>query len=315
MKRFKNILCYTKDGPGDRRALDVSAELAARNQARLTVATVVEELPRDLMRFAVALPAESLRDLALNEARERLGQFIAEARTEPPPAALEVFYGKPFVEICRAVQRHQHDLVVMETAPARGIRDWVMGSTGLRLMRKCPCPVWVINPAQPQRAARILAAVDPDPLDVVRENLNTKIMELAASLANLDGSELHVVHAWQALDQTFLRGTHTKGIESGEPQWTDLTRQTHQRLLDELLARFELGNLVCRTHLIEGDAGLVIPELVTRERIDLIVMGTVARVGLEGFFIGNTAETVLNRATCSLLTVKPEGFVSPVRLA
>jgi len=313
MKRFKNILCYTRDGSGDRHALAASAGLATRNQARLTVATVVEELPRDLMRFAVSLPAESLRDLAIDEARGRLAQFVAETRIDPPPV-LEVHYGKPFVEICRAVQRHQHDLVVMETAPGKGLRDLVMGGTGLRLMRKCPCPVWVINPTHATGVARILAAVDPDPLDVVREDLNTKIMELATSMAALDGSELHVVHAWQALDQTFLPGSQTKGIEGGELHWTDLSRAAHQRLLDELLARFELGNLVCRTHLIEGEAGVVIPELVANERIDLIVMGTVARVGLEGFFIGNTAETVLNRVTCSLLTVKPEGFVSPVKL-
>ena len=29
--------------------------------------------------------------------------------------------------------------------------------------------------------------------------------------------------------------------------------------------------------------------------------------------IGNTAEEVLNQVDCSVLTVKPEGFVSPVR--
>ena len=48
------------------------------------------------------------------------------------------------------------------------------------------------------------------------------------------------------------------------------------------------------------------------EGIDTIVMGSVGRTGLAGFFIGNTAETVLSRVKCSVLTVKPDGFVSPV---
>ena len=43
-------------------------------------------------------------------------------------------------------------------------------------------------------------------------------------------------------------------------------------------------------------------------------MGTVARAGLEGYFIGNTAEMVLQRVACSVLTVKPDGFVTPVIL-
>jgi universal stress protein E len=43
-------------------------------------------------------------------------------------------------------------------------------------------------------------------------------------------------------------------------------------------------------------------------------MGTLARSGLDGYFIGNTAETVLQHVACSVLTVKPDGFVSPVTL-
>ncbi len=57
------------------------------------------------------------------------------------------------------------------------------------------------------------------------------------------------------------------------------------------------------------------PELVRREGIDLLVMGTVCRTGVAGFFIGNTAETVLAQVDCSVLSVKPEGFLSPVTLA
>jgi len=44
------------------------------------------------------------------------------------------------------------------------------------------------------------------------------------------------------------------------------------------------------------------------------VMGTLHRTGLAGFFIGNTAEKVLSEVNCSVLTVKPAGFVTPVSL-
>jgi nucleotide-binding universal stress UspA family protein len=49
-----------------------------------------------------------------------------------------------------------------------------------------------------------------------------------------------------------------------------------------------------------------------RLNVDLVVMGTVARAGIPGFFMGNTAESILNQIDCSVLTVKPPGFVSPV---
>ena len=43
-------------------------------------------------------------------------------------------------------------------------------------------------------------------------------------------------------------------------------------------------------------------------------MGTMARSGIAGLLIGNTAERVLRKLPCSVLAVKPDGFVSPERL-
>lgn len=57
-----------------------------------------------------------------------------------------------------------------------------------------------------------------------------------------------------------------------------------------------------------------IPELVKEHQIDLVMMGTVGRTGIPGFLMGNTAEMILNRIDCSVLAIKPEGFVTPVTL-
>ena len=57
----------------------------------------------------------------------------------------------------------------------------------------------------------------------------------------------------------------------------------------------------------------MLPHLAERLDIGLIVMGTVARTGLGGLIMGNTAETILRSVECSVLAVKPEGFVTPVK--
>jgi universal stress protein E len=46
-----------------------------------------------------------------------------------------------------------------------------------------------------------------------------------------------------------------------------------------------------------------------------VVMGTVARTGVPGFIMGNTAETILSQIDCSVLAIKPPGFTTPVTLA
>lgn len=55
---------------------------------------------------------------------------------------------------------------------------------------------WIFKAGSEKRFHRILAAVEPKPLDQERDPLNIKIVELATSLAEADGSELHVVYVW-----------------------------------------------------------------------------------------------------------------------
>ena len=70
-----------------------------------------------------------------------------------------------------------------------------------------------------------------------------------------------------------------------------------------------------RTHLPKGPAGEVIPALARELKTDIVVMGTVARTGIPGMIIGNTAESVLSQLDCSVLAVKPPDFISPVTVA
>ena len=181
-------------------------------------------------------------------------------------------------------------------------------------MRKCPCPVWVMNSTHGNRFARILAAVDTDPYrsDMEREALNTKIMDLASSLAKREQSELHIVHAWTMYGESIFRSAlaHMKKEEVDALVLKE--RQRHERQLDILLGESALENLEPQVHLVKGDVNQVLPVLAREQQIDVIVMGTVCRTGVAGCFIGNTAENTLQHVDCSVLTVKPDGFVSPV---
>jgi universal stress protein E len=53
-------------------------------------------------------------------------------------------------------------------------------------------------------------------------------------------------------------------------------------------------------------------EGVAKLRPGLVVMGTVSRSGIPGLLMGNTAERLIDRIDCALLTVKPKDFVCPV---
>ena len=195
------------------------------------------------------------------------------------------------------------------------LAEMLFGSTSMHLMRKCPCPVWVMKSSQPKQYSRILAAVDPAPLDEKRNALNMKIMDLATSLAQLEQSELHIIHTWALYREFSLGHGHLKIPQSEFDKLVRKTEIMHGRWFSQLLREYPLETLNCQTHLLHGDAGTLIPELAKEKAVDLIVMGTVCRTGVAGLLIGNTAENVLRRVQCSVLTVKPDGFVTPMRPA
>ena len=95
-------------------------------------------------------------------------------------------------------------------------------------------------------------------------------------------------------------------ISHGLNEMSDVSRHLGQDTLDYLKPR---------THLVQGWARKEIPALAKRIEADLVVMGTVARTGVPGFIMGNTAETILNQIDCSVLAIKPPGFKTPVTLA
>ncbi len=121
----------------------------------------------------------------------------------------KVLLGVPFLEIIREVLRNGHDLVI-KIPETWDWLDRLFGSDDMHLLRKCPCPVWLIKPQAPKSYRRILAAVDVDdaypPAELEsRRALNRQILEMASSLALSDFAELHIVHAWDAIGESAMR--------------------------------------------------------------------------------------------------------------
>jgi len=304
MQRFKNILLFLSGRSNDAATIERAAGLARRNAARLTVLSAVEAMPTRLRME----DAKGLEGQVVAQARRDAEAIASALREGGLDAAPAVVTGPRFLEVIRKVLRDRHDLVVL-TADGGGLGDRLLGNTARHLMRKCPCPVWAVKPGGGAPYPRILAAVDPDPSDPAALALSEKVLTLAASLARLEQSELHIVHAWSLYGETLLR---RHGNRAEVDAMAEQARSVHEEQLGALLAGFDLGDLKHEVHLLKGDPGPTITEATTAIAPDLVVIGTVARTGLAGFFIGNTAEAVLDRVDCSVLAIKPDGFVTPV---
>jgi nucleotide-binding universal stress UspA family protein len=313
MRCFKNILLLHDGRPEHHLTMKRAVDLARRNQAKLTVVDVIEEDSWGSAELYTATPFGELRQLVFEERQKDLESAIEPMKGEGLDVRAKLLYGKPFLEIVREVLRENHDLVMKTAQGEGGLKSMLFGSTAMHLMRKCPCPVWVVKGQGDEQYERIIAAVDPDPSDEQRNKSSIKIMELATSLAKLERSELLIVHAWTLYGETLLRGGAGRMDQEEIDRLVLEAEVTHKTRLNILLQEYDLHGLNYRVHLIKGIAGKVIPELAEKKRADLIVMGTLSRSGVAGFLIGNSAERILHKLDCSVLTVKPDGFVTPVK--
>jgi len=201
--------------------------------------------------------------------------------------------GTRFLEIIKEVKRGAYDLVIKFAEGNGGSLSYLFGETDMHLMRKCPCPVWIVKPSRRVKYSRIVAAIDPDPAQAANAELNKLILDLATSLARQEDSELDIVHAWNLPAEGMLRSQRTLLAGNTVDEIEQNTKEAHKKMLDKLLSKHDMAGLVTRTHLVKGEPGKAIPALIHKKQADHVVMGTVARTGIPGFFIGNTAEKIL----------------------
>jgi nucleotide-binding universal stress UspA family protein len=314
MQRFNNILCVIDAEAEQRWVLERAVALAQNNQARLTVLTVLDPVPA----VAGIVPQTVEQALA-----QRFADHLA-VLMQGMPSALspqaKVVFGRGYLEVIREVLRHDYDLVLKPATADADPKALLFGSNDMHLLRKCPCPVWLLKEGGRVPYRRILACVDFDPSrpdDAVE--LNRRILELAAAQALAESAELHVVHVWEATAENVLRVWGAGSGEADIAAYVAVERQRHELWMGELMAAAEgwlgrdaLAYLKPRLHLPRGNAASEVPALARTLDADLVVMGTVGRSGIPGLLIGNTAETILHKVECAVLALKPPGFISPV---
>ena len=324
MQRFKDILYVVVPGSVNGVALDHAIALANNNQARLTVVEVIDKTPSNIKLHGRILSTETFREKLVAEYQQKL-QALVDSLEQNVEIHTKILIGTPFLEIIRQILRNKHDLVI-KTADSGRLLDRVFGSDDMHLLRKCPCPVWLVKSKSPQKYQHILAAVDVDD-DYQPEELNTRhllnlqVLEMASSLVLSEFAELHIVNAWEAIGEGALRSASMCNQEKEIAAYVEGVRQQHQQNLNVLMNE-AINKLKCKAlnalnpqvHLLKGSPDEKIPLLSRKIEADLVVMGTVARTGISGFFIGNTAETILNQLDCSVLAIKPKGFRTPVTL-
>ncbi|GAB7140446.1 universal stress protein [Deferribacterales bacterium RsTz2092] len=130
-----------------------------------------------------------------------------------------------------------------------------------------------------------------------------KAMDYAIYMQNMFNAELVIVHV--VFDESSL-------ITMYVPQATmhgflAEMQVGAQGLLDEFLTNCEqLKGVKYTTKLLKGSPHEELLKYADEISADMIVIGTNGRTGIEHALFGSTAEKVVSRAKCPVLTVRPD---------
>lgn len=122
-----------------------------------------------------------------------------------------------------------------------------------------------------------------------------KALAMAESLARDSGAKILIVHVEEP----------PTAYGGGEMYYGMLEPDLDQ--LKEMLAKVKPqdANIEHEHHLITGEPADALARFAEENDVDMIVMGTHGRTGLLRLLMGSTAEAVVRRAKCAVLTVKP----------
>jgi len=310
-EKWNRISWLQTEQTGDELAFQRAVRLCRDAEADLNILKTEEEVSDHLYSLihSLGLSLPSRWDArAQGELIERTKELAA---SEQVAVEHHTIHGRPLEGIVRHLISTDCDLLVKAAQPSFGIRRVLLGHLDRQLIRKCPCPVWIEKPDARPSHDRILAAVDPAPFadDLQHHQLNVDILQWASYLADVEQAQLDIVHVWPFHHERRLLGRGGFSDRDVARIGAEI-RSKHQDALDNLIEPFR--SKIHRIHLLKGDAAEEISRLADQMSFDVVVLGTVCRTGIQGLLIGNTAETVLDQINCSVMALKPRGFVSPI---
>jgi nucleotide-binding universal stress UspA family protein len=126
-------------------------------------------------------------------------------------------------------------------------------------------------------------------------------MEVAADLARRTGAELVLLHAYPIPGYTFPDGS----VVASPKMMQDLADQAERHLEEWRAAAAAIVGPRVATEKAVGEPAAEIVSFARSAGVDLIVVGTHGRTGLQHALLGSVAERVVRRAHCQVLTVRP----------
>lgn len=283
---YDRILLPTDGSEAADRALDLAVAVAEAHGAELDVLYVADTNQPSLARIQ-----GDVRDVLEGRGEEVVQSAADRARAAGVDAETAVIQGGPARTVLEYVEDRAVDLVVMGARGERDVEQLFLGSVTERVVRSSPVPVLVVPPDSDRSypPERVLVGTDGS------DGSDAALGE-AVDLATAAGAALHVV----TVLESSLLGIDVRSASAAEER---------ERRDAELLAAAreqaeDAGVATVETAVEEGGVVESLNGYAADHDVDLVVVGTHGRTGIDRRLLGSVTEDLLRTADVPVLSVR-----------
>jgi nucleotide-binding universal stress UspA family protein len=270
-------------------AIREAVNLAKTCSSKLFVVSVIETNPE------YESIAPQLIEKAEKETRQHLESVKNRAAKEGVDCEIIARQGEdPYKYIIDEAAKHQVSMIIMGRRGRKGLKRLMMGSVTAKVIGHSPCNVLVVPRAARLEFRKILIATDGSKYSNAAASEAVAIAKrcgaslIAASVVPYESiSPLGIVHS--EMQWELITGESRKAAESNIKNVKEIAEKEDVKI-EELI--------------LEGRPYEAIINAAKEKGVDLIVVGSHGRTGLDRLLMGSVTERIIGHADCAVLVVK-----------
>ena len=298
---IQRILCPIDFSDFSRRALDDAVAIANWYDSTVTVLHVYSAMP--VGAGTPMPPSTVLTGADRDDLLASMKRFAETDAASTVPVEFEIAEGNAATEILAKADAMPTDLLVMGTHGRSGFERLVLGSITEKVLRRATCPVLSVPrnvpdvlPAPPVVFKRILCAID-------FSDCSMHALTYAMSLAQEADATLTLVHAIEVPGE-LPAGEHETGGPHTMSEYLAAAEQDRRERLKEAVPESVRAYCTVETAVTTGKPYREILRIAGERQSDLIVIGIHGRGAADLLFFGSTAQHIVRRASCPVLTLR-----------